>query len=280
MANEAQATFWTETVGHVWLEREAALEGASIKFGEAAIDAAGIRGGEQVLDVGCGTGATTIELARRAGPDGSALGVDISTLFVERARERAAGAGADNVSFLEADAQTHDLGAESRDVVFSRFGVMFFEDPVAAFANLLRTLRPGGRLAFACWQNALANLWMSLPTLGAASVLGPPEFPGPTEPGPFSLEDADRIRSVLSDAGFDAIDVVSLESPIELAGETARQWVLFVVRMGPLRDAYEQADDELRERTNAAILEAVAPYESDGTYRLPAAAWIVTAKRP
>src|SRR5262249_6517301 len=149
---------------------------------------------ERVLDVGCGTGQTSIELARRAGPGGAVTGIDISAPMLARARARAADAGARTVTFLDADAQTHRFDPASLDVCFSRFGIMFFAAPDAAFANLRSALRPAGRLAFVCWQSMRDNPWMLVPLMAAAAHITLPPPPAPDAPGPFSFADADRVR--------------------------------------------------------------------------------------
>ena len=148
-------------------------------FGEAVLAAASLAPGERVADVGSGNGALTIEAARRVGPTGMALGIDISTPMLDLARRRATQAGTGNVKFVEADAQVHPFGGGSLDAILSRFGVMFFDDPQAAFANLAGALRPGGRLAFACWQDLFQNEWMLVPGAAAAQYVGLPEM----EPG-------------------------------------------------------------------------------------------------
>lgn len=279
MANEDQATFWTETGGPIWLSREKELDVASRKFGEAAIDAAKVRAGERVVDVGCGTGSTTIELARRVGQSGRVLGLDISALLLDRARDNARSVDVSNVEFLAGDAQTYEFPNGAYDLVYSRFGVMFFEDPVAAFANLRNALAPDGRLTFVCWRDLPSNSWMSVPVMAASAVLGGFEPPPPNAPGPFNFADPQRVRSILESAGYADIDVSAFDTTMDSSASEAPEWLGFIVRMSPLGTAFLEADDDVRGRTMAAVLEAVAPYESNGAYRLPAAAWVVTARR-
>jgi SAM-dependent methyltransferase len=274
MANEAQAAFWTDTVGLVWIANEARITAIGASHGRAAIEAAVVAVGDRVLDVGCGTGPAAIELARLVGPSGSVTGVDISPLLIERARDRAARSGLDNVVFAVADAQTAELGSQF-DVVYSQFGVMFFEDPVAAFTNMRRASRPGGRLAFSCWQSFLANPWMGAPSVGAASVFTMPPPPPVGAPGPFAFADPERIRSILGDAGYSEIEIRAHEDVADVVMDEAGMDQ--VLRMGPTRDEYAAADDATRGRAFAAILEALVPFEHDGHHRFASASWTVTA---
>jgi len=276
MANEEQAVFWTEQAGPIWLEREEFLDASSRPFGLAAIDAANVQPGEKVLDVGCGTGSTTIELGRRVGESGKALGLDISPLLLGRAREKAAAAGASNVDFVEGDAQTYTLD-EPFDLVFSRFGIMFFEDPVAAFGNL-RKAAPEGRLTFICWQDVFSNAWMSVPTMAASSVLGDFDLPPEGSPSPFYYADPELARSVLSDAGWRDVSIEPFRTTMDSPAEEAAERLGFLVRMGPLGARFMESDPDTQQRTLDAILAAASEHESGGVFRMPAAAWIVTAR--
>jgi SAM-dependent methyltransferase len=273
MANEEQLALWTDGIGHVWIANEENVLAVGRSHGRAALEAARIAPGERVLDVGCGTGPMTITMADLVGPTGSVVGLDISSLLLEEARRRAA--GRDNVSFVCADAQTADL-EPTFDVVYSQFGVMFFEDPCVAFRNLRSALVPGGRLAFACWQSFLANAWMSVPAMGAMSIF-PTTPPAPNAPGPFALGDTDRIRSLLADAGFSDVEVHAFEDVAVLHWDI--EGIGHMLRMSPMREQFEQADEGTRERAYTAIREAGASFEADdGTYRIPSASWTVTAR--
>jgi SAM-dependent methyltransferase len=278
VANEEQAKFWTEVTGPIWLQREEDLDVVARSFGFAAMDAADVASGEKVIDVGCGTGTTVVELAKRVGDEGHVLGLDISPLLLSRAEERAREAGLTNVEFVDADAQTHDLSSRGVDLVFSRFGIMFFEDPVAAFANLRAATRPGGRIAFACWQDVFSNAWMSMPTMAASSVLGQFELPPEGSPGPFVFADTDRVQKILTDAGYADVAIEPFTTTMDTESVNVDEWARFMVQMGPLSGAYAEATEDVQKKTIVAILEALGPYEDDGTYRLPAAAWIVTAR--
>src|SRR5262245_44830547 len=166
------------------------------------MERAAIRLGERVLDVGCGCGDTTLELARRVGREGSVVGIDVSTPMLERALESVRAAEFANVVLWNADAQMHTLPPAAFDLVYSRFGVMFFVDPAQAFTNLGRALRPGGRVSFVCWQALELNPWMAVPMAAAAREITFAARPGPEAPGPFSFADPDRVRRVLGKAGL------------------------------------------------------------------------------
>lgn len=277
MANEEQATFWTETGGPVWLANEENLDVSSRPFGLATMEAANVSAGERIADIGCGTGTTAVELARRVGAGGHVLGLDISPLLLDRARERAEQERLTNVSFVEGDAQTYRFDPQ-HDLAFSRFGVMFFADPEAAFTNIRGALKSGGRLAFACWQDVFANLWMSLPTIAASSVLGAFDLPPEGSPGPFAFADRDRVRRILETAGFADVNVDGFETTMDSRANEVDERLAFILQVGPLSQKIAEADAQTRQRVLDAVREAAAPHLSDGIYRLPAAAWIVTAR--
>ena len=199
MDNVQQASFWSDAAPG-WAEAEEHVELVGGAPGRLAMDLLDLRPGLRLLDIGCGSGGTTVELARRTSPGGAVVGIDIAQPMLDRASQRP---GAAAVELLHGDAQVFDFGIGRFDAAFSRFGVMFFGAPEAAFANIRRALRTGGRLAFACWQGLDHNDWMRIPATAAAGVIGSPlRMPPPGGPGPFSLAEPDRIRSVLGAAGF------------------------------------------------------------------------------
>jgi ubiquinone/menaquinone biosynthesis C-methylase UbiE len=277
--NAEQIRYWTETAGPKWVRMEALLEAQIAPFGAAAMDRAALISGERVLDVGCGCGATSFELARRVGTEGLVLGVDISEPMLGRARERAAGSEMATVRFALADAQTHRFARDTFDALFSRFGVMFFTDPGAAFTNLRAALRPGGRLAFVCWQSLQQNPWMLLPLMAAAQHIALPPPPAPGEPGPFSFADAERVRAILARAGFADVALEPLEMTLSVGGGGAlEQAVEFLLEMGPAGAALREAGPAARPAVAAAVREVLAPFATPEAVRMASAAWIVTAR--
>ena len=276
--NAEQITYWNEHGGPRWVTLQAALDEQLAPLGQAVMDRAVIAAGERVLDVGCGCGETSLELARRVGARGTVLGVDISMVMLARAAERAAGLA--NVRFLEADAQTHAFAPASVDVVFSRFGVMFFSDPHAAFANLARALAPGGRVAFTCWRALADNPWMTVPLFAALQHVPPPPIPAPDAPGPFAFADAHRVRGILADAGLAEITFETRNDTLTLGGGGSLEAAVdFAMQMGPASIAIRQADPETVKRVAASIGEALTPYLTPDGVAMPSASWIVTARR-
>jgi SAM-dependent methyltransferase len=276
--NQDQRDYWNREEAHHWVDNQQRYDEMLAPFGERVLAAAALTATDRVLDVGCGCGTTTLGAAR-AVPDGQAIGIDLSEPMTARAHQRALDEGIGNVLFEVADAQTfrHDVPF---DVVISRFGVMFFDDPVAAFTNLQRGLWSGGRLAFACWQDLLENEWMFVPAGAVLEHVPMPDLGPPGAPGPFSLGDTDRVRSVLTDAGFTEIDVESAEEQVLVAGRgTIDDAVEFMRHSGLANTLLSDAPDDLRERAFASVREALAPFATDDGVRMGAKAWIVTASK-
>jgi SAM-dependent methyltransferase len=277
-ANEEQAKFWSE-LAPTWLELQDDLEEVSELPGLMAMDRLQLGPGQRVVDLGCGGGRTTLELASRVRPGGTAVGVDITPELIADGRERAARLGVDNVDFVHADVQADDLGEAVFDAAFSRFGVMFFAEPIAAFANVRRALRPGGLLSFVCWQNVFENEWMLVPGMAVASVTGSvPPLPAPGEPGPFSLADPDRVQAVLAGAGFDRIDVMPHNDAVVRAEDRIGDIARISTRVGAAREALRDADDGTRRRAVEAVESALRERAEDGYVRASRAVWLVTAQ--
>jgi len=303
VVNVEQAEAWNGPEGEHWAAHGA--HAPSDIDGEV-LDAAGVAGADRVLDIGCGTGQTTLAAARRARA-GHALGLDLSGPQLVRARAQARAERLANVAFEQGDAQVHPLPDGGFDVAISRFGVMFFADPVAAFANVGRALAPGGRLAFVCPQAAADQPWFTeplaalqdrLPAAEAADDDGPtgdgptgdgptgdgPAGDGPAEtdadagPGMFSLADPDRIAAVLTAAGFVDVRPAPLATPMDF-GPTVDAAVAFYMGSGPLRAVLE-AQPGLAEDARAALGATLGRYLTPAGVRVPATLWLVTARRP
>jgi SAM-dependent methyltransferase len=281
MANHEQAELWNEVVGDAWVDNAAAYDAQLEPFGRAVMDRLPLASGKRVLDLGCGTGETTLELAERVAP-GSVLGVDLSARMLDAARARAADAGVDTVEFREVDVQTGDLGRGAFDVAFSRMGVMFFADPVAAFANVAGALLPGGRLGFVCFQDPSVNPIIVLPVLSVAEILALPPFGGPDDPSPFALADAERTTGILTSAGFVDVEVVAGPDHFEING--ADDLPAIAERMlvqNPLTSPrLAAADEATRAAALDAVVQALEPHRSGDTLQLGAGTWVFTARTP
>lgn len=278
--NAEQIKYWNETAGPRWVATQALIDGQIGPLGRRTMDRAALAAGEHVLDVGCGCGHTTLELATRVGATGSVTGIDLSAIMLAQGRDAATRAGLTHVRFENADAQTHAFTPESCDLVFSRFGIMFFADPTAAFANLRTALRPGGRLAFLCWQPLQDNPWMFVPLAAAAAHLPLPAPPAPDAPGPFAFADRQRVHGILSRAGFVDIAFESLNETISLGGGgSLEKAVDLALQIGPLGAVLRGAQPELRPQVAAAVRAALTPFATPEGVRLQSAAWIVTGRR-
>jgi len=276
------AGIFGERAGAAWTLLQEQTDAQLDPFGREAMARLGLERGERVVDVGCGCGQTLLELADLVGPDGRVLGVDISQPMLERARERAA--GRPSVSFSLADAQTYAFAPASFDAAFSRFGVMFFDDARAAFANLRRALVAGGRLAFVCWQEIARNPWAERPLRAVLGVLGrdtAPELLRAGNPGPFYFSDPDRVRSILTGAGFTDVAIEPYEHPMNLgAAATLEEALAYSRHIGPAARAMADADPKLRPALDAALTGALAPFASARGVWTDAATFIVTARSP
>lgn len=278
--NAEQIRYWNDTAASKWVELQRFIDDLIGPLGHVALDAADLRAGERILDVGCGCGNTTMDLARRVGPTGSVLGVDISGVMLAEARRACQHQGIANASFHQADAQTYSFEG-SFDVTFSRFGVMFFSDPPAAFANLALALRAGGRLTFLCWQGLQRNPWMMVPLEAALQHLPPPPLPKPDTPGPFAFADADRVRSILGSAGFTQVTVEPLQEVLTVGGNTEfDQAIDFVLKMGPVGRMLDGADPAIVPAVETSVRQALEPHRTPQGIRMPSAAWLVTGRKP
>ena len=276
--NVEQSEFWERRAAD-WIAGTQYTDIVTGSFGVDALERLALAPGQRVIDIGCGTGATTVELARRVVPAGEALGIDISPTLVAASKATASNASVDNISFRVADAQVDSLGDRDVDAVYSRFGVMFFADPVAAFANIRNALRPDGEIGFACWQSVFDNEWMLVPGGAAMSVTGtPPPMPGPGEPGPFSLADADHLASVLTDAGFRDVEITSALHPVSLPAAQLDLLASSSQQVGAVREVLKTADVETTSRIEGAIRDALSARIQDGVISLSAAAHIVHAR--
>ena len=273
--NSQQIEFWNGPSGQRWAALNETTD-RSLSFVTAALmPFAAAKTGERVLDVGCGCGSTTLALAEAVGPSGAVTGIDISRPMLDVARRRAAEKGA-KITFFEADASAHTFKPEY-DLVFSRFGVMFFADPLSAFSNIRKALSTGGRLAFVCWRAFPDNVWAARP-LGAALDLLPPQPPiDPHAPGPFAFADSARLVSILRNAGFHDPRADALDTVMNM-GATVEDGAKAALSVGPLARAAGDVDDATKARILERVRGVLLEFKTPAGITPPAACWLVTAR--
>ncbi|MEO0751406.1 MAG: methyltransferase domain-containing protein [Pseudomonadota bacterium] len=268
-ANQDQKDAWSNAVGQVWAENDAVMDTTLAPVLDHLLVHADLQAGERVLDIGCGTGLSTIKAAQAVGAGGQATGADIADQMVAKARVQAGGAS--NVIFMSADAQTHGFETAAFDVVISRFGVMFFADPAAAFANIARAVKPGGRMVFMAWADAQDNPWFSVPRAVAVAQLGPVEPPLPHAPGPMGLADRDYTLDVFARAGLSDVTITPVALDLTPPG-TADDMGAFALVLGPASRIFK--DLHGTQEDAAAIVATVAErfqgYETKDGLRVPA----------
>lgn len=292
--NADQVTYWNEVAGPKWVSMQKGIDNTLAAAIDVLLDWArpaeiesGDGKGPRLLDVGCGTGATAFAFAEAAGPMARTTGIDISEPMLALAEQQRAASGLNGLRFLLADAQSHDFSAATEvgppfDLLFSRFGVMFFADPVAAFRNLATALRPGGRAVFAAWAPMAANPWFQIPKDIATARLGPPPVAPPRAPGPLAFQEIPYVMDILTQAGFTALRgeevAVTLANP-DSPEEVARM----VTNLGPsarILKAYDGTAEDV-EAIAAGVMEAFRPFvQADGGVGLPATLNVFAAVKP
>jgi SAM-dependent methyltransferase len=277
VANTEMAVAWDGDEGAHWAENADRFD-ASVALHDRHLQAAaGISADVQVLDVGCGCGASTRTAARSA-PQGGALGVDLSARMLDRARRRARDEGVRSVAFEQADAQVHPFADHAFDVVISRFGAMFFADPVAAFANIGRALRPGGRLALLAWRPLADNEWLSAIRGALAAGRDLPE-PPVGAPGPFGLARAADVRRILGEARFADVTLDIVEEPVRLGADAADAFG-FLRGLGITRGLLDGLDDTAVAGALEQLQATLAAHDTGRGVLLASSAWLVTARHP
>ena len=268
--NEAQREYWRTR--RAWVEQQEQMDLQLGVFGVAAMDALQEIPNMDVLDVGCGCGHTTQQLKDRGG-EGRVVGVDISDQLLDAARRRNRG----EVEFLEADAQVDPLQGPY-DIIFSRFGVMFFADPVAAFRNLRAATSEAAKLSFVCWQGPEKNPWITVPNRAAMSLVELPSR-SPDAPDPFSFADPDRVTEILQQAGWTNVDVESFITEVTLGGGVDyRLAALHAYEFSPVKAVVDSNSSLQPGPVIDAMQAALKPHEENGIVKLPGAAWVVTAR--
>jgi SAM-dependent methyltransferase len=281
MQNKSQIEFWNGDAGRNWAAYDALMEAMLKPISEAVLDVFRFEPNARALDIGCGCGHSTLSLATRIGAGGSVTGVDISAPMLSAAHAIAATITATRakLDFLEVDAQVHQFESASFEHVFSRFGVMFFEDPIAAFRNIHNALTASGTLAFCCWQSRTVNPFMTVPAQAALELLpAPPEMPA-NAPGPFAFADPDYVHSILSQSGFSDISITPLSHALVFgAGLSLSEIVEHLVKIGPIAQMVREAPDALQQPVRDRVASALTPFfTATGGVNLEGQFWQVTA---
>ncbi len=271
-SNDDQIAYWNDRAGHTWASLQPMLDRQIAPLGRRAMAVLAPQPGERVIDIGCGCGDTTLDLARAVGPAGRVLGVDVSAPMLAVARGRTADLA--HLTFLQADAQVAAFGPPF-DAAFSRFGVMFFADPTAAFRNIRAALRPGGRLGFVCWRQPAENLWMTAPLGAALRHVPAPPPDDPDAPGPFAFARADRVRAILVGAGFAQVQIEACDMAI--GGFDLETALRLALRVGPLSRLLREAGAQPEAITDS-VRETLRGYLTPNGVLMPSASWIVTAE--
>ena len=272
-SNAAQIEFWNSAASRAWADEHERMDRAVAEVTKALLDMAVAQPGERVLDIGCGGGTTVLELAARVGPDGHVLGADVAEQSVARVRERIAAAGLRHAEAIVADVSSQPFEPNSFDLSFSRFGVMFFSDPVTAFANVRRAMKPGGRVALAVFRAAADNLWPNSPLAVVRHLLPPIPVPGPEDPGPFSWADPGRVHRILEGAGFREVSLTVLDPLIQLGGRAAEA-AQFMMLFGPLTRVLPALQASQRDAVRSALEVFFQEHTTSRGVVLPAANWV------
>jgi SAM-dependent methyltransferase len=274
--DDEQSTLWNGFAGLAWVESQELLDQMFKPFEDLLVEAVSARSARHVLDVGCGTGSTTLAVARLLGAKGRCIGIDISDPMIAAAWTRAERESTP-ASFIRANAQSYSFEATSFDMIISRIGVMFFEDPVRAFANLRRAAKDDAELRFVAWRSASENPFMTTAERAAAPLLPNLHDRRPDAPGQFAFANRRRVYAILEESGWAAIEFRPIDVPCTLP---EKELVLYLTRLGPVGVILQEADDRTRAQVIEKVRGAFAPYVHGTEVRFTAACWMVTARAP
>ena len=278
IVNHDQKEFWNDIKGKLWVEMQERIDSMLSPFGEKALRTLNPQKGEKILEIGCGTGTMTLALAEHVKTSGKILAADISHPMLELAISRGKAAPLKCISFVEADAQVYTFPTGQFDALFSRFGVMFFEDPIAAFRNFHGAVRKGGRLVYVCWADRKDNPWIRIPTGASKEFLEIPPPPETDAPGQFAMEREARVREILGKAGWSKIELERFDIDHSL-GQNVQDAAGFISKMGPMSEPFALAGNRTKQKCLEAIQCALKPYENSTGVQMRFGTWIVSAER-
>ena len=274
--NQEQKEFWNEKKGEIWVSLESKIDKMLGPLGDQAIKILKPKVGEKILDIGCGTGSTSQTLSKFVGESGIITGIDISKPILNFAQKQKENKRIKNINFIQADAQNHKFSDLNYDAVFSRFGIMFFEDPISAFKNIKKSLSCNGRLTFVCWSKSEDNDWMNLSSNVASQFLELPPKANPKEPGPFAFEDYFYMEEILIKSGWKNIKIKAYKENIVI-GKTLDYAADFLSRMGPMSVPFENANKQTKEKVISALKECYSKYFTTKGVEFHFSSWIVSA---
>ena len=277
--NIKQKQFWSGAGGDVWVDKQREMDIMLNPLGERVIQGLDLKEETKILDIGCGCGATTLEIAKLVN-QGEVIGVDISEPMLERATQTASDMALTNISYQVKDVQVDEMPNKYFDIAFSRFGVMFFEDPFEAFNNINHSLKDDGQLSFVCWQHASLNPWQSLSIQVIKEFLDLPA-PPPRSPGPFAFEDKSYIEEILNASGFRDIEIKDNQEDIVMfSGKSIREACEDYLTINPVvTEMLKNSPTKLREEILEALIGKFSDFHNNDGLLFPSATWIVTAKK-
>ncbi|MBD2860117.1 methyltransferase domain-containing protein [Spongiibacter sp. KMU-158] len=278
MSNREQKEYWNGDAGQHWATQDELMATLLKPIAEGLLEHINPQAGQSALDIGCGGGSQSLLLAERLGKNGKVVGLDISEPLLHVARTRPASADSAELDFIQADAQEYAFEPAQFDLLFSRFGVMFFDEPETAFRNLRTALKPDGKLGFSCWPSPKANPFFSAPLAAVLKHVPAPEASDPNAPGPFAFADPARLTGILDAAGFGQIVIEEFTTTLKMGeDDTLDNLTAAMSKIGPASRLLKEHSEEIKAAAHGSIMEALAPYFQDGSLHFPTRIWFVTA---
>ena len=277
--NAKQKDFWSGKGGDYWVEKQSEMDIMLNPLGEKALAKLDLKRNSKVLDIGCGCGATTLEIAKVVS-EGTVTGLDISVPMLDKAKSEARNKGIENVDFKVVDVQVEQLAYEEYDFAYSRFGVMFFDDPFEAFKNIFSSLRTDGELSFVCWQDPSLNPWQSLSLQVIRRYLDMPS-PPPRSPGPFAFHEKDYVKEILENSGFSNISFDDNQEDITMfAGKSLEEASEDYLAINPVvTEMLKDSTDDLKSEIVESLKEAFSEFHRGDGLVFPSATWVVSANK-